>query len=62
MCGICGFVSRGDISLEALRGMNDTMYHRGPNDSGAEIYVGGDGYRVGFALPMVQRFTARVIW
>ena len=49
MCGICGFVSRGDISLEALRGMNDTMYHRGPNDSGAEIYVGGDGYRVGFA-------------
>ena len=22
--------------------MNDTMYHRGPNDSGAEIYVGGE--------------------
>ena len=43
MCGICGFVSGGDISLEALRGMNDTMYHRGPNDSGAEIYVGEMG-------------------
>lgn len=29
--------------------MNDTMYHRGPNDSGEEIYPASDGYRIGFA-------------
>ena len=29
--------------------MNDTMYHRGPNDSGVEIFEGTDGYIVGFA-------------
>ena len=29
--------------------MNDTMYHRGPNDSGAEIYDAAGGYAVGFA-------------
>ena len=32
MCGICGFVSRRQISLEQLKQMNDTMRHRGPND------------------------------
>lgn len=49
MCGICGFVSRRDISLTQLKEMNDTMYHRGPNDSGEEIYELTGGYRVGFA-------------
>ena len=34
MCGICGFVSRRDIRLTQLKKMNDTMYHRGPDDSG----------------------------
>ncbi len=29
--------------------MNDTMYHRGPDDSGVEIYEGSDGYAIGFA-------------
>ena len=29
--------------------MNDTMYHRGPDDAGVEIYDGHDGYAVGFA-------------
>ena len=29
--------------------MNDTMYHRGPDDSGVEIYEGKDGYAIGFA-------------
>ena len=29
--------------------MNDTMYHRGPNDSGVEIYDAAGGYAVGFA-------------
>lgn len=34
MCGICGYLSDKSILTEALREMNDTMYHRGPNDSG----------------------------
>ncbi|MGM9560029.1 asparagine synthase (glutamine-hydrolyzing) [Anaerovibrio slackiae] len=38
MCGICGYIGDFDISLEVLKKMNDTMYHRGPNDSGEEIY------------------------
>ncbi len=29
--------------------MNDTMYHRGPDDSGVEIYEGRDDYTIGFA-------------
>lgn len=49
MCGICGFVSKRNITMEQLKKMNDTMYHRGPNDSGEEIFAGEDGYQVGFA-------------
>lgn len=49
MCGICGFVSRRDIKLTQLKEINDTMYHRGPNDSGEEIYAFKSGYHVGLA-------------
>ena len=28
---------------------DDTMYHRGPNDSGEEIFQVGNGYYLGFA-------------
>ncbi len=49
MCGICGFVSRDNIRPEQLRAMNDTMYHRGPDDSGAEIFDASGGYSVGLA-------------
>ncbi|MEG1848908.1 MAG: asparagine synthase (glutamine-hydrolyzing), partial [Lachnospiraceae bacterium] len=49
MCGICGFVSRQKISLQQLKSMNDTMYHRGPNDSGEVIYPMQDGYALGLA-------------
>ena len=49
MCGICGYVSKKRITQEQLRIMNDTMYHRGPDDNGEEIYVGGSDYIVGFA-------------
>ena len=49
MCGICGFISKKNISLEILTAMNDTMIHRGPDDSGVEIYEGRGGYNVGFA-------------
>ena len=49
MCGICGYISKNRISEEQLRAMNDTMYHRGPDDFGVEIYPGKDGYAIGFA-------------
>lgn len=49
MCGICGFVSKQNISLEQLRAMNETMRHRGPDDGGEEIYPVKDGYFIGLA-------------
>ena len=49
MCGICGFYSKQNISLEQLTEMNNTLYHRGPDDSGVEIYQGKDGYNIGLA-------------
>lgn len=49
MCGICGFYSKRNISLEQLVEMNDTMYHRGPDDKGVEIYVGKKQYSIGLA-------------
>ena len=35
--------------MNDLTAMNDTMYHRGPNDSGQEIYVMQGGYSCGMA-------------
>ena len=49
MCGICGFVTQNRITEEQLRCMNDTMYHRGPDDHGEELYSAADGYTVGLA-------------
>lgn len=49
MCGICGYISKKNITLDQLKEMNDTMYHRGPDDSGAEIYGMRDGWQAGFA-------------
>ena len=49
MCGICGYFSRNRITEDELRAMNDTMLHRGPDDSGVELYPGKDGYTIGFA-------------
>lgn len=34
MCGICGYRRKKLIAADILKAMNDTMYHRGPNDSG----------------------------
>ena len=48
MCGICGFFSKKNISPEELKVMNDTMFHRGPNDSGEELYSFGE-YTLGLA-------------
>ncbi|MBD5496895.1 MAG: asparagine synthase (glutamine-hydrolyzing) [Lachnospiraceae bacterium] len=49
MCGICGFISKNTITQNTLKKMNDTMYHRGPDDSGEEIYPASNGYSVGLA-------------
>lgn len=49
MCGISGYISRKLITIDELRIMNDTMLHRGPDDSGVELYEGANGYNVGFA-------------
>lgn len=49
MCGICGFISKKRNTLEQLKHMNDTMYHRGPNDSGEEIFQASADYNVGLA-------------
>lgn len=49
MCGICGFISKQNITLEQLKKMNDTMYHRGPDDSGEEIFPMREGYQIGMA-------------
>lgn len=49
MCGICGFVSKQNLTLEQLKKMNDTMYHRGPDDSGEEIFPMKEGYQMGMA-------------
>ena len=49
MCGICGFYSKKNISIDELTLMNDTLYHRGPDDRGVEIYQGKSGYNIGLA-------------
>lgn len=49
MCGICGFVTRREIQLDELKTMNNTMFHRGPDDSGEEIYDLSGGYHLGMA-------------
>jgi asparagine synthase (glutamine-hydrolysing) len=34
MCGICGYLSKKEYNEQMLVDMNNTMFHRGPNDSG----------------------------
>ncbi|MDE7273194.1 MAG: asparagine synthase (glutamine-hydrolyzing) [Lachnospiraceae bacterium] len=49
MCGICGFITKKRIVLEQLKAMNDTMYHRGPDDSGEELCDAAGGFILGLA-------------
>lgn len=49
MCGICGYLTKTNITMESLVKMNDTMYHRGPNDHGEELCDVGKGYTLGLA-------------
>ena len=32
MCGICGYISKKNITIQQLQEMNDTMYHRDLSD------------------------------
>lgn len=43
MCGICGFVTKNNISLEKLKRINNLLIHRGPDDSGEETHRTNDG-------------------
>lgn len=46
MCGICGFLTKHEIGEGALRHMNDSLVHRGPDDRGE--YLGDlKGFRIG---------------
>lgn len=56
MCGICGFFSKNRITEEELHVMNDTMYHRGPDDHGVQLYPAGSGYHVGLAQRRLSIF------
>lgn len=38
MCGICGYIGTKTIDSNVLWKMNNTMYHRGPNDGGIWQY------------------------
>ena len=49
MCGICGFYKKKPYSLDVLKQMNDSMIHRGPDDSGETIITEKDGLYVGMA-------------
>lgn len=52
MCGICGIVSRQPVDLvegRAVKGMNDALRHRGPDDEGY--------YTDDFALLAVRRLS-----
>lgn len=42
MCGICGYISKQNITTDCLTEMNNTMTHRGPEDSGIYQSVIGD--------------------
>lgn len=42
MCGICGYITKQNISAACLMEMNDTMIHRGPEDSGIYRSAIGD--------------------
>lgn len=48
MCGICGYIGTKAIDTDVLWKMNNTMYHRGPNDGGIWQHQEKD-IEIGFA-------------
>lgn len=49
MCGICGYLATKEYNEQMLCDMNDTMYHRGPDDSGVYQTRMKNGYYLGLA-------------
>jgi asparagine synthase (glutamine-hydrolysing) len=49
MCGICGYLSKREYNEQMLVDMNDTMFHRGPNDSGVYQTRMKSGHYLGMA-------------
>lgn len=50
MCGICGYLSNKEIQKNEFEKMNDSMYHRGPDDAGIyQVKIGES------ALGLAQR-------
>ncbi len=49
MCGICGFVTKKQVTNEQLKLMNSTMIHRGPDDQGEEIFSFSKDLNIGLA-------------
>lgn len=49
MCGICGYITRREYNEQILKDMNDTMCHRGPDDSGLYQIKLSSGQYLGFA-------------
>ena len=49
MCGISGYISKKYIEPDRLQSMNDTMYHRGPDDGGVEVYTERRQWYLGMA-------------
>lgn len=49
MCGICGFITDNNVTEEQLTAMNNTMVHRGPDDSGTIILPYKNNKRIGLA-------------
>ncbi len=60
MCGICGYVSRNEISEQSLISMRDKMNHRGPNDAGIWQSHSGVGY-VGLAHRRLSIFDLSLL-
>lgn len=51
MCGICGYITRTKYNEQLLEEMNETLYHRGPDDSG--IYM--DSINQDFSCGLAHR-------
>ncbi|PIZ34358.1 MAG: asparagine synthase (glutamine-hydrolyzing) [Alphaproteobacteria bacterium CG_4_10_14_0_8_um_filter_37_21] len=49
MCGISGFIYKGDSNLSLLKRMNDSIAYRGPDDSGEFLADYDENYKIGLA-------------
>ena len=47
MCGISGFIYKGDVDLSLLKKMNDSISYRGPDDSGEFLADYDENYKIG---------------